>query len=141
MKPPYLTPAAQLVVPDATIADSLELNRELRRVFLERRGPTPPDPSLPAIQFQDAIELVNAWEKIIAPYAGVLVVHLPQLWHAWRTAYSNVFAAVSNAPNLRDRFPHPDTLWFRLFDPLAIHLDEFARSYHAGWPFAHTARA
>lgn len=121
-----LTPAEQLVVEHATPTDALVLWRSLRDLYLARRGPASTGSSVPAVLMADAIDLVNAYERLAAPLAGALAVGAPALWAAWRQSYARVFAVVSAAPRLYAPLPAPEKLWHGLLAPFAEHLAAFA---------------
>ena len=121
-----LTPAEQLVVRDATPIDAVALWLELQRLYFAHRGRDTAAPlslQIPATNHTDVIDLVNAFEKLVAPIAP-LVVALGHgaLWTAWRRAYARVFQVVSAAPNLRARFPDNRALWLGMLEPFARQL-------------------
>lgn len=121
-----LSPAEQLIVRDAQPTQAVALWRVLRELYLARRGPSRADPTVPAVLMADAIDLVNAYERLAAPLAAALAVGAPALWAAWRQSYARVFAVVSAAPDLYGPLPAPDKLWLALLAPFAEHLAAFA---------------
>ena len=120
------TPAEQLVVPGASPAQAVALWRALHDLYLARRGPASTGSSVPAVLMADAIDLVNAYERLAAPLAGALAVGAPALWAAWRQSYARVFSVVSAAPRLYAPLPAPEKLWHGLLAPFAEHLAAFA---------------
>ena len=83
--------------------------------------------AIPATIHTDAIDLVNAFETLIAPIAPlVIAVDHGALWFAWRRAYARVFQVVSDAPDLRARFPDNRALWLGMLDPFARSLAALA---------------
>lgn len=121
-----LTPAEQLVVHGASAAQAVALWRALHELYLVRRGPAPGGAAVPAVLMADAIDVVNAFERLAAPLAGALAVGAPALWAAWRQSYARVFAVVSAAPRLYAPIPAPEKLWHGLLAPFAEHLAAFA---------------
>lgn len=124
-----LTPAEQLVVRDARADEAVALWDALRALYLARRGPVSGDtaaPPVPAVQVADAIDLVNAYERLAMPLAPALALGAPALWAAWRQAYARVFAVATHAPNLYAPLPAAADLWRRLLAPFATHLAAFA---------------
>lgn len=130
-----LSPAEQLIVRDATAAEAIDLWRALVALYHARRGPSREDPALPAATVADAVDLVNAYERIAAPIAPALAYAAPALWAAWRGAYAHVFAVATAAPNLHAPMPGAVALWRGLLEAFAHHLAAFAS--HAPIPFHH----
>lgn len=126
----YLTPAEQLVVGGAGPADAVALWHQLRRVYTPRRGIDPTAPAadvIPATIHTDAIDLVNAFERLVAPILPrVVALDHGALWLAWRRAYARVFQVVTEAPDLRARFPDNRALWLGMLDPFARSLAALA---------------
>ena len=126
----FLTPAEQLVVRDASPADAVLLWHQLRRLYTTHRGLDPSAPAadaIPATIHTDAIDLVNAFEKLIAPIAPLTIaVDHGALWLAWRRAYARVFQVVGDAPNLRARFADNRALWLGMLEPFARRLAALA---------------
>lgn len=124
-----LSPAEQLIVRDARAVEAVALWDALRALYLARRGPVPGDataPPVPAVHVADAIDLVNAFERLALPLAPALALGAPALWAAWRQAYARVFAVASAAPELYAPLPAAADLWRRLLAPFAHHLAAFA---------------
>lgn len=124
-----LSPAEQLIVAGARAADAVALWHVLHRLYAGRRGAAASSsaaPVAPAVNHTDAIDLVNAYERLAAPLAAVLARDAAALWAAWRRSYARVFEVVSAAPDLRAPLPAPSTLWFRLLRPFAEQLQTFA---------------
>ncbi|MEO8553646.1 MAG: hypothetical protein ABI678_26915, partial [Kofleriaceae bacterium] len=98
--------------------------------YATRRGLDPMAPAvdaIPATIHTDAIDLVNAFEKLIAPILPrVLALEHDALWLAWHRAYARVFQVVSDAPDLRARFPDNRALWLGMLDPFARSLAALA---------------
>jgi hypothetical protein len=122
-----LSPAEQLIVTGATPSHAVELVTALRGLYQARRGEAVPQ--VPRIQHDDAIDLVNAFEKLIAPIATALAAELPALWNAWRHSYAAVFDRVARVDNLRAPLPNAATFWNHLLEPFAHHVAAFARHY------------
>lgn len=127
---PYLTPAEQLVVGGGGPSDAVALWHQLHHVYLRHRGFDPNAPaveSIPATIHTDALDLVNAFEKLIAPILPRLVaVEHGALWLAWRRAYAHVLETVTAAPDLRARFPDNRALWLGMLDSMARALSALA---------------
>lgn len=110
----------------------------LRALHLGRRGASPIDATVPAVNAADAIDLVNAYECLAAPRAPFRAAGAwaPALWVAWRRACARVLAVVASAPRLDAPLPDPAALWLRLLEPFATQLAAFAA--HHPIPFCLT---
>lgn len=126
-----LSPAEQLVVRGATPADAVALLAALRTLYADRRGVVPGAAGLvPRVQHDDAIDLVNAYDRLAAPLAARLAFEVPALWAAWRDAYARVFDRVRHTSNLRAPLAGAASLWNSLLTPFGAHLAAFAAHHH-----------
>ncbi|MEZ4404491.1 MAG: hypothetical protein R3B06_31010 [Kofleriaceae bacterium] len=124
-----LSPAEQLIVRGAAPVDAVPLLAALRTLYADRRGVVAAGPGIvPRVRHDDAIDLVNAYDRLAAPLAGRLAIEAPALWAAWRDAYARVFDRVLHATNLRAPLAGAASLWNSLLAPFSTHLAAFAAS-------------